>query len=224
MNIKEFREKIDNDSGLISKRKSLVLICIIFLAINLSGATLTEANTFIFRIIFENNKGLSLMFVASIIFLTIRYYNYAQSYQALLFSFVALRMMSDYRVFYYDSRFGDVSGLLEGAINVHGGDEPGIEKASYRITGILQRALVYPSSGEDENGERYYTKNYINLNSFTNNWTFSLFLKILSIETRYRFQTIFKHREYLDILSPYFLSVLSILSFVFRGPINAFLQ
>jgi len=64
----KFRESIDCDAGLQSKRKLLVMACSIFLAINLTGATIEEANTFLFKVKFENHSGLNTLFLASIFF------------------------------------------------------------------------------------------------------------------------------------------------------------
>jgi len=118
MSSKEFIQIIDSDVGFNSKRKILIIVSLIFLALNLSGATLEEANTFIFKIKFTDYKGLSFLFLMSIVFLTIRYYGYAQSYQKKLFTLYSKRMLEDYRLFYFDRNEVEFSGILKKAITV----------------------------------------------------------------------------------------------------------
>ena len=65
-NSSELTQAIDNDAGLQSKRKLLTVASLILLALSFSGATIDEANTFIFKIKFANQNGLGILLVLSI--------------------------------------------------------------------------------------------------------------------------------------------------------------
>lgn len=166
----EFRKSIDGDDGLQSKRKLLVMVCVTFLALNLTGATIEEANTFLFKIKFSNYIGLSYLFVASVTFLTLRYYSYAQDHHSKLFDFWSERLLADYTVFLYDHEDEEVRGFLGNAINVYGGDAPGIRDAKYCVSGMFQRSISYLSEGLDEERGSYSYTEYISLNKFTEKW------------------------------------------------------
>ena len=215
--LKKFRESIDCDTGLQSKRKLLVMACSIFLAINLTGATIEEANTFLFKIRFSNHTGLSILFVASIFFLTIRYYSYAQDYHSKLHEFWSGRLLADYKIFNFDHHDGTIGGLLGKAINVYGGDEPGIENSKYRVSGIFQRSVSYKSNGMDEERGQFYRTEYVDLNKFDKNWRFYHYLWLLILESKYQLEALLKYREGLDLLAPYLLSLAAISSYFFKS-------
>lgn len=226
MNIQliEFRKSIDGDEGLQSKRKLLVMVCVTFLALNLTGASLEEANTFLFKIKFSNYIGLSYLFVASVTFLTLRYYSYAQDHHSKLYDFWSERLLADYKVFIYDHEDEEVRGFLRDVINVYGGDEPGIQNAKYCVSGIFQRSISYPSVGmNEERGPYTYTK-YISLNKFTKKWRLRHFLWLLLLELKYQLEATFKYRESLDLLAPYLLSLAAILTYFFKSSILALLH
>ncbi len=71
-NSSELTAAIDRDEGLKAKRKLLIVASCILLALSFSGATIDEANTFIFKIKFTNQNGLGILLVLSIVFLMIR--------------------------------------------------------------------------------------------------------------------------------------------------------
>ena len=76
--IDQYRDNIDKDEGLAAKRCALVIVSLLLLALSVSGASIKEANTFIFRIEFSNHVGLTYLLGAAVIFLLLRYYAYAQ--------------------------------------------------------------------------------------------------------------------------------------------------
>ncbi|MBB2775735.1 UNVERIFIED_ORG: hypothetical protein HNP28_001023 [Comamonas terrigena] len=214
--LNEFREKIDSDEGLLAIRKKLTIFCMIFLALNISGATLEEANTLIFKLKFTNHAGIGYLFLLSVIFLTIRYYSYATDYQSLLNRFWRLRMLENYKIFSYDNTHHEVRGLLGNAIQVYGLDEPGIKDPEYVISGFLKRSIAYDSVEKDEWGEAFQTVNYIPLFDFTEKWTLKNYLNLLWIEISYRTEAFFKYRENLDLIYPYIISFTTIFSFIFK--------
>jgi len=95
----ELTTSIDKDEGLQSKRKLLTVASLTLLALSFSGATLDEANTFIFKIKFANQNGLGILLVLSIIFLMIKYYNYAKPYHDKLYSIWSGRLVN--KPFFY---------------------------------------------------------------------------------------------------------------------------
>ena len=146
-----------------------------------------------------------------------RYYAYAQAYHEKLFYFWSQRMLSDYKVFSYTSTNEEITGLLGKAINVWAGDEPGIRQPKYKVTGLFTRNLVYESHQTDpEYGDYPYEEN-IDLNRYSDKWSKEDFLLLLRYEARYRIQAFIKHREYLDLLSPYIIGALALLSVVFKS-------
>lgn len=215
--LENFRKSLDEDSGLQSKRRILVMVCLVFLALNLSGATLEEANTFIFKITFTNHVGLNYFFIASIFFMTIRYYSYAQGYHNRLYKFWTQRLLDDPKVFHYNYQEEEVSGLLGKAVDVLGYDEPGIGEPSYCYTGFFKRSLSYRSEGEDERRGPYYYTKYIVLNKFTETWQLKDYIYLIWVELKYQIESMLRYRESLDLFTPYFLSVSAMVSFVFKS-------
>lgn len=214
--ILKFREKIDNDEGLKSKRNILVSLSVILISFNFTGATLHEANTFIFKLKFTNQENFTHLFTVAILFMTIRYYAYAKSYHDQLFDFWSKRMLSDYRVFHYTPKEEDISGLLSGRIDVWPGDEVGIQNPNYKIAGIFKRNLTYKTTGYDEIHGEYYSSENIELNKYDEKWTRLDYLKLLAFEARYQIEALVKHRETLDLLFPYIISAIALLSLIIR--------
>jgi hypothetical protein len=216
LSLTEFRGLIDKDEGLKSKRNILVIVSIVLIALSSSGAVLEEANTFIFKIKFTNHVGLDYFFALSIFFLSLRYYTYAQTYQEKLFCLWSDRMLSDYKVFSYNPSSGELGGLLSKGISEWPGDEPGIQRPSYKVSGLFSRNLTYPSTGYDhEEGEYFYDKN-LELNRFNKDWTRRKYFRLLSYEIKYQVQALIKYREYLDLLAPYLISALALVSLLLK--------
>ena len=214
--IDQYREDIDNDEGLAAKRRALVIVSLLLLALSVSGASIKEANTFIFRIEFSNHVGLTYLLGAAVIFLLLRYYAYAQSYHSQLFDFWSARLLNDYRVFSYNSAEDEVQGLLGKRIDIWGGDEPGIQEPRYRKVGMLKRNIVYTSQGEDDQHGPYSYNENIELNKYSETWTRKDFRKLLRFEIKYRVEAILKHREYLDLMFPYLLGTAAIISLIIK--------
>jgi hypothetical protein len=214
--IEQYRADIDSDEGLAAKRRLLVIISLLLLALSISGASIKEANTFIFRIEFSNHVGLTYLLGAAVIFLLLRYYAYAQHYQSKLFDFWSARLLNDYRVFSYNSKTDGFDGLLGKRIDIWSGDEQGIKEPRYKKVGMLKRNLVYTSEGQDEEGGTYNYEDNIELNQYSETWTRKNFRKLLIFEIKYRIEAILKHREYLDLMFPYILGITAIISLIYK--------
>jgi len=217
MDINKFRKAIDSDDGLKSKRKILISLCVILIGLNFSGATLHEANTFIFKLKFTNHENIINLLAISIMYLTLRYYGYAKQYHEKLFVYWSQRMLDDYRVFCYFPKEENISGLLSARIDVWSGDEPGIQSPKYKINGLFKRNITYKTDDYDEiNGQRYFERN-IELNDYNNEWRRRDYLKLLSYEARYQIIALFTDRESLDLLFPYIISIVALVSFICRN-------
>lgn len=211
----EYRKKLDGDEGLQGKRKLLVGLSILMLAINFTGATFKEANTFIFKIEFTNQLGLSYFLLLAVVFLLIRYYTYAHHYHDELYKLWSSRMLKDRQIFHYHHEAERVDGLLANAVNVWGGDEPGIQTSKYHVTGIFTRGLLYPTKNHNEDGVEEYEE-LVSLTKFTNDWRRIDYLKLLAYELKYQSAAFFKYRENLDLVGPYFLGVAALLLTIWK--------
>lgn len=218
IDIKGFRKDVDEDAGLRSKRNVLTTLSVILIAINYSGAVIKEANTFIFKIEFTNEQGITGFLALCILFLMVRYYAYAHPYHEKLFSIWARRMMSDRFLFYYDEKKEQVGGLIGKSIDLYIPDEPEVLNAEYRVVGLFKRALTYEVSFQD-GADAGVSVNYHNLFELSKKWTLIDYMKMLRVEARYQLEAFIKHRENLDLVAPYILGICSVLSFVYRESI-----
>ncbi len=218
----EYRKKLDTDEGLQGKRKLLVGLSILMLAINFTGAVFKEANTFIFKIEFTNQSGLSYFLLLAVLFLLIRYYTYAHHYHEELYKLWSSRMLRDRKILHYHYEAERVDGLLMHAINVWGGDEPGIQASKYHITGLFQRGLLYPTEHHHEDGIEEYEE-LISLTNFKDGWRKRDYIKLLGYEFKYQFTAFFKYRENLDLVGPYLLGVSALILTVWKlGLLSSF--
>lgn len=211
----KLREKIDNDNFLQVKRKSLIIVSIVFLSLNLSGATLEEANTFIFKIRFENSFGISTIFIISIIFLSIRYYGYAKPYHKKLFKAWSSNVIHDEKSLVISRGGESTTGILSKLIpSVY---EDNIDNIKYNRKLFFNRFITYDQDVFNEENKEYERATFeINLNKYTKNWSKSDYYKILCIEIKHQIFAYIGDREQLDILAPYLIGSLAILTFFIK--------
>lgn len=220
--INEFHEKIDQDVGLNSKRKMLTITSLILLALQFSGAKVLEANTLILKLSFEHQGGIILLLTLSVLFLLIRYHNYAQPYHTLLYKTWSKQLINNNVINRYDPYDNEPSGLLHKVYPkgfnydaiIHS-ENPNI-KFSYLCKGFFFRYFCYEWSNQHE--DCYGKVNICRSLGFIN------YLFILFVELQYQFGRYFTHRESLDILSPYFLGFFSLLSYFFIGEFQYFFK
>lgn len=216
MNTEDFRKAIDADDGLKSKRRNLFLLSLLLLAIVVSGANIKEASSLIFKIEFTNHENLQWLLIAGIIYSIVRYYAYSEIYRNELFNIWSKKLINDPTVYYYDQQKEEVKGLVEKAVDVWGGDEPGLVEPEYRRIGLLKRVIVYPTKEEDPEHGIIYFKRYINLNKYDSNWKRKDFLLLLWIELRYRASAWVAQRETLDLVAPYLLAFAALAAFFYK--------
>lgn len=214
MTAEKFRRAMAGDKEFQSKRKALVFVSLLLLALVVSGAQIKEANTFIFKIEFSNHVGLRYLLVVAVMICMLRYYSYSERFNNQLFELWSRRLLDDYKIYSVDYECGQVSGLLGKRLNVHESDYD-IESPVYRNTGFLKRSVgLKTSSQHDYYGQVYYI-DLFDLNSYDEHWTRRDFERLLRAEFWYRLQAWVKYRETLDLVSPYLLASVSLLAFLF---------
>ncbi|WP_349918169.1 hypothetical protein [Aeromonas veronii] len=217
------KDQMKNDSEFQSKRKQLIAISVLLMAMSLSDAQLKEANTFIFKIDFSNSAAFGWMVFFGVIVLIIRYYSLAFKYHAYLYDVWANEMVQDRRVFvyYFDGEESNdyiphgllskfKNDLCSHSIEGHDFEKYKIEP-KYIINGILKRGITY-----DCNHGYEVTIENINLNRFDENWKKRDLYELLKIEFEHQKNAMFRQPEYLDISLPYFIASLSLISFIFK--------
>lgn len=212
-------QRIDADEGLKAKRKLLTVVSLILLAIAFSGAKVVEANTFIMKINFTNQNGIAYLLLLSIVFLMIRYYNYARPYHDELYKAWTKRML-DAPYFYARHPYEDeVAGLVMArvpeCINIDAiRYEEGSFQFTYKCSWLFIRKFSY--TWADSKQDDYQEIDvYVGWKSY---------FKVLFFEAKYQASSFFTHRENLDIIAPYLLGTFSIFSFIFSKEIIEILK
>jgi hypothetical protein len=216
-------QRIDADEGLKAKRKLLTVVSLILLAIAFSGAKVVEANTFIMKITFTNQNGISYLLLLSIAFLMIRYYNYARPYHDELYNAWTKRMCE--KTLYVNHAVDDhyIPGLMthlspdELCYESCKRSSYGFWHYSYAYKWLILREIKFFWSNDGES----HNQEVVSLLSKTSPWDY---FKLLVLESKYQMTSFFTHRENLDILSPYLLGCFSILSFIFNKEIIEILK
>lgn len=214
--LEAFHKKLDADIGLKSKRQQVTYVSLVILAINLSGATIQEANTFLFKIHFLRPDGLHALLAISLLFCIIRYLNYSYKYDKQLSELWKGRFLKDERILPFDSRGDEYQGLLSPSVNkdfsslyemLRNGE---VEKFKKQYScGLLpyKKAVIF--SFTNSYGEEEKIKSKIGIKEIgTIDW-----LRVTLIEWSYRITSYFAHRETLDLRAPYIIAALAFISF-----------
>ncbi len=217
-------DKIVENSEFKSKRNLLMIISIVFIAMNVTGANLVEANTFIFKVTFTNTLGLGYLFFASVITLMLRYYSIAYQYQRQFFQLWSGAMLTDYRVFEY--KLGEGNFILRGLlkkrrefqflIDIEDYDKDRLV-LRYIVNGVFKRKVAYRKNNVGIDFEQEFS-----LNEFSSGWTRRDLFNLFKIEIKYQLTFFFRRPEWLEIQLPYFIGFLSLLSFIFKSNIHEF--
>lgn len=221
----DLSKEIENDLGLRSKRKLLIIVSLILLAIQFSGASVVEANTFILKLSFSHQNGLAFLLLISVIFLLIRYYSYARKYHEKLFMLWSSRMLNEPFFYRFDIEEEKELGLLveiaekEFNVNMYSVRRSENESISwkYKLGFLFKRYISYDVSTVHD----FYPDQKISLNDGV---SFKDFFKILSYETRYQINSFIAHPEDLDIYTPYLLGISALLSYVFNDKLQILLK
>lgn len=216
MKPEDFRKSIDADEGFKKKRANLFYLSLLLLAIVVSGADIKEASSLIFKIEFKSHENLPWLLVAGVVYSMLRYYAYSESYRKRLFKQWSDKMLSNPAIYYLDHEIHEVTGHIGEAINIYGGDEPGLAAPEYLKTGVWQRRIAYPSKENHSfHGECDITR-YVDLNAYSKTWTRKDFLLLLWFETQYKVNAWISHRETLDLVAPYLLAACALAIFFYK--------
>lgn len=213
-------EQIDADEGLKSKRKLLTITSLILLALSFSGAKVEEANSFVLKLSFDNDRGIATLLVLVIIMLLIRYYNYAYQYHQVLYRLWSKRLLDDPYFWSYHSNSDDISGLIyDLAPNGMNFEVLSYSSGTFSFgyaTGTLffGRKIEYYWSDDERDPEESFQAVSVGWRNY---------FKVLRLEMRYQAESFFVYRENLDILAPYFLGIIAILSYFFSDWLIAIL-
>lgn len=214
---KSIAERIDGDAGLKAKGRLLTIISLLFIAIMLTGASIEEANTFVFKVIVTNQSGIPALLLLSILFLTIRYYSYARPFHSELEKVWTGRLLKNSFYLRADYHTGEPEGLI---FNIQpdgfGLGDPSFgyqnndhHNFDYHRGWFLCRYIDYYWYRDNYEGDTRI--------SLFKTLSFSDYLYALKLEVKYRVESLVKDREYLDILGPYFIALLALVSFFFRS-------
>ncbi|MEZ9874668.1 hypothetical protein [Vibrio breoganii] len=219
----ELTQAIDNDVGLQSKRKLLTVASLVLLALSFSGAAIEEANTFIFKIKFTNQNGLGILLVLSIIFLMIRYYNYAKQYHNQLYVLWSGRLLAD--PFFFSQNPHDPEDAYGLAFESSADEilhryreEEFYWSYSYQCKLPFRRYIVHSWGSKLD-----YDGNVESIN-ILRRFGVKKYLTTLYLEAIEQSQSFFTHRENLDILAPYMLGGLAIASYYLNAELMEMLQ
>ncbi len=207
----ELQNKIDNDAELKQKRRLLVIISLLLLVIQFTGAEILKANTFIFEIKFNHQNGLTLLFYISLIFLLIRYYNYARKYHLELSYLWRSDLLSDPLIETYDENNHEISGLLHDEypngfnIDVALNEPDSHWRQSYICGPFFTRKFRHHLADD-------YDIHDYDLNIFEK-LGYKKYFQILGVEAKHQALSFLKHRENFDILAPYFLGIAALASY-----------
>lgn len=218
---KELLEQIDKDKGLASKRKLLTIVSLIMLAMQFFGAQIVEANTFILKLSFTQQNGIGLLLCIAILFLLIRYYSYASSYHDQLFQLWSSRLLRDPILFLNNPHVPQPTGLIIDLAEKEVGDltaytYPEHNHISWRYYcgWFFSRSIIYSISDQYDSYDK-------KINLFSNtDVSFCLYFKILWCEFKHQTTSFIKHRENLDIYTPYFLASAAIGSYIFSAELQ----
>jgi hypothetical protein len=221
---KELIAKIDSNEGLKAKRKLLTLASLTLLALSFTGAKLEEANTFIFKITFTNQSGLGAFLCIAIIFLIIRYHNYAKPYHNQLYDVWVSRLLKNDL---FDRQVGPDFEHKEGLLIESLPEEYYYRfpndlswGTSYRRKVFFRRYIVHIVDVRNEHEEYYQT---VPINVYSQ-FGLKTYLKVFVLEWKESIASFFQYREHLDILTPYLLGYGAIASYVLNQYLVSVLQ
>ncbi|MHA6196407.1 hypothetical protein ACX3YG_18785 [Pseudomonas wadenswilerensis] len=211
--VEQLRSAMDEDKLFQSKRKALVFVSLLLLALVFTGAQIKEANTFIFKIDFTNHEGLRYLLVLAVLACMLRYYSYSEKYHNVLFWIWSDKLLSDYDVYYLDPEANAITGVIGRKVDSYSNGNFDMENPIYCRSGFLKRKLAFRASEPHDYFGVVHTKKYFDLNHYVGRWQPADFRFLLRKELKYRLEAWFKYRETLDLLSPYLLGWSSLLAF-----------
>ena len=214
---KTLGQMLDEDKGFITARRFLMALAILLLVSAVGGASIKEANTFFFKVEFLNPKALKFLLFLSVVGCVIRYYSFAYKYHSLINKIWHDRLLKDWGFFgvaeFSDGEAG-VCGLLGKKRQVLFSEHLGLQDLKYKTCLFFRRSIEFDAREENEENEVFYYRKKVSLNTFDNDWKLKHLLATLKFEFKHRFLTLVQHREYLDVLFPYWVAGAAVISYM----------
>lgn len=220
--LKSFRDEIDNDRGLQSKRSAIITSSSILVVIYWTDAQIKDFTGLIATIEMRDAHNFKCLLMIAIIYQLIRYYGYANKYHKKLRAFWVEKFLNDPKVFKFDNDGEKIIGLIGRAVSIYVPDSPGIvscEYESYRklLVPFWGRNISYMEKDiiqiDHDNYEEYIYKEIVPLNVWNENWNWKDYVELINIEYRYRWGYYLSSREYLDLMGPYVFGIIAIVPF-----------
>ena len=203
------------DTALANCKKTLIIISSVLLALTFSGAKVTEANTFIFKITFTNPRGINTLLLLSIGYLLLRYNSISHIYTDNYKKQFATRVLENKFFRRYDSYNDVVDGfipdLLKPKIYIND-DKYKHSNHSYLDYDLKVRLFfnAYIDLTEyDEHGNPYLYRFYLIGSKDKLQYLFAL-----SIMLSHWFLEQFRQRDFLELYSPMFIGFIAVYSSV----------
>jgi hypothetical protein len=203
------------DPALASCKKTLIIISSVLLALTFSGAKVTEANTFIFKITFTNPTGINTLLLLSIGYLLLRYNSISHFYTDNYKKQFATRVLDNKFFRRYDSHNDVVDGfipdLLKPKIYIND-DKYKHSNHSYLDYDLKVRLFfnAYIDLTEyDEQSNPYLYRFYLIGSKDKFQYLFAL-----GIMFSHWFLEQFRQRDFLELYSPMFIGFIAVYSSV----------
>lgn len=207
---KTLKEKISEDTALTSCKRTLIIIALLMLALTFSGAKITEANTFIFKLTFSKPNGLSDLLLLSMGFLLLKYYSLSHEYLNLYQKSWAEEAIKDPFFYLYNQYADEVSGFLVTRLDTYYEFNDQIAKYEYKdtikyslIPNLFFNAKLYIVLSDNEHGDT----NYCEVPLYDRK-SIQLYPKAVYKIFYFWLHNLFREREYLELYSPILISFL----------------
>jgi len=204
-------ENLKNDTELKSKRKMLIWVALILLTICMTGATITEANTFLFKISFKKAENLSFMLFVATILLTVRYHNYAAKHLSALYDQWTTQMLETSYFLNHNPEGDEPSGLLSKLIDFTPHLQHGAcgQYSFEYVRHVFNRKIIYVYSAMEHPDEM------CTHHDIRKSLGFWIFLKTFWYELKFQKKIIVSQPEWIDLLGAYIISAVSIGYYLF---------
>lgn len=207
----ELSEAIHNDGPLAGKRRLLVGLSMVLIAIYLTGAKVSEASTPFLKITFGSVGGITNLLLLCTGFVLVRYYSYASIYQQEVNRVLAKQILDD--SFFYNScphSDQEAGYIVDIAPSFAGFNDDEIRhneqaRTSYRflINWLVNAQIEYSLSIPPDKGNTAYV-------SIFNIRRPKESIKALKLIVKYWWDAQVRYRESLDIYAPYFIAFTAI--------------
>ncbi len=210
------KQQIDSDEQLQKLGRRLSILSLMFLGVMLTGATIEEANTFVFKVKVTTQEAIPVMFLLSVLYLLFRYYTYARPYHKKIEEIWWKRFSSDVL---YVQRLQDGSDEIIGLVYDL---EPGFASENFEAQstilrrGIFDRIIEYRYTYNPPNSELFDPPDEVIAVSIGGSAGLRKYFSIYFKETKYQLRSYIEDKERLDLWGPYLIVSLAILSFFYQ--------